>query len=971
MAGRVNVFARLRPFAARENESFAAVSADEAKASITVEDAEGAMEQALRASLGQQQQLNASFDGARLSGAKKYEFDGVFDTESSQAEVFAGVGLPVLNAVLEGYHGCIFAYGQTGSGKTFTLLDSGSASDGHREAGLLPRLVATLFVRARMDGAHVYAVEASSFQVYNEQVDDLLHPTHREGDGHNLAVSRTSAGSGVVDDLTWLACSSANELLELFGKARKNIVYAETRMNKASSRSHACFQLRVSRRPRQGDTNRGTVATLAVVDLAGSERVKRSGVTGKEFKEAVNINGSLLALGNVVSALATGKKHVPFRDSKLTRLLEGRVGGNCRTNLIVCCSPSADSASESVSALSFAARAMKVTVSATINEFDDVLGDATGLAVVPAAPSSQQADAARKTAQAEAAAAVESRRLAEEALHKERVAGERKVNEERDKAAKNAARQQQEAALRLEKAQAKAAADVEAQRLAAQTSKKAAVEHEARAMDFKAKRDELETANKHMQASLATTTSELAAAKQAAETEQRTRRASEAREKTLRAALEARDADGAALAKKLAASEEERVQNEARIAAVTRDMAELEASALETKKELDATLESLASLQRDADEATAQHRRDLEIAASERERLNDALELARSESKRLDAETVRLDAAATAAKAERDTAVAAIAQVQRDTVVNSIASAAIAQAQREALDAHNDTAFQNSEARHRAALESKEAELQQTVRAHTAELEAKQNELHATTKRLETVEASSAQERQRLTDKHDQLEKQLEALEERARVEIRKAEQSRDTAATERAALVEAAKVLENRLREEARASADLAVEIARVRDESVAAARQHQAMLDDERDRGNQMANDLEELADRFAKREPRSQDLEAIDKLRATVEKERQRAKDLMHAALLTQRELEHTRHVDRVFGQESAKHKRQLEIMRRVDVQHGDLPPQTAGGGSRPTSARRRPSSNKVYVKPPHQPAVRGAVKHSMDV
>lgn len=963
-SGRVNVFARLRPFAARENESFAAVSADEAKASISVEDAEGAMEQALRVSLGAQQQLNASFDGARLSGAKKYEFDGVFDTESSQAEVFAGVGLPVLNAVLEGYHGCVFAYGQTGSGKTYTLLDSGSASDGHREAGLLPRLVATLFVRARMDAAHVYAVEASSFQVYNEQVDDLLHPTHREGDGHNLAVSRTPAGNGVVDDLTWLACSSANELLELFGKARKNIVYAETRMNKASSRSHACFQLRVSRRPRQGDTNRGTVATLAVIDLAGSERVKRSGVTGKEFKEAVNINGSLLALGNVVSALATGKKHVPFRDSKLTRLLEGRVGGNCRTNLIVCCSPSADSASESVSALSFAARAMKVTVSATINEFDDVLGDATGLAVVPAAPSSQQAEAARKTAQAEAAAAVESRRRAEEALHKERVSAERKVNEEREKAAKNAARQQHEAALRLEKAQAKAAADVEAQRLEAQTSKKAAVEHEARAMDFKAKRDELETANKQMQASLATTTSELAAAKQAAETEQRTRRASEAREKTLRAALEARDADGAALAQKLAASEEERVQNEARIAAVTRDMAELEASALETKKELDATLESLASLQRDANEATAQHQRDLEKAASERERLNDALELAR-------AETRRLDAAATAAKFERDAAVAAITQVQRDTVVESVASTAIAQAQREALQAQNVAAFQDSEARHRAALESQEAEFQRTVQAHTAELEAKQNELHATTKRLQVVEAEGAQERQRLVDKHDQLERQLEALEERARVEIHKAEQSRDAAATERAALVEAAKVLESRLREEARASADLAAEIARVRDESVAAAREHQAMLDDERDRGNQMANDLEELADRFAKREPRSQDLEAIDKLRATVEKERQRAKDLMQAALLTQRELEHTRHVDRVFGQESAKHKRQREIMRRVDVQHVDLPPQTAGGGSRPTSARRRPSSQaKVYVKPTHQHPVRGAVKHSMD-
>merc|ERR1719188_1898699 len=147
-------------------------------------------------------------------------------------------------------------------------------------------------------------------------------------------------------------------------------------MNKASSRSHAVFQLRITRRPRaQAGAAQGgapqqvecTRARLNVVDLAGSERIKKSGAAGAQFKEATNINKSLLALGNVVSSLAAKKKHVPFRDSKLTRILDGSLGGNCKTALLVCASPASQHANESVGAFEFASRAMRVEVDAKVN----------------------------------------------------------------------------------------------------------------------------------------------------------------------------------------------------------------------------------------------------------------------------------------------------------------------------------------------------------------------------------------------------------------------------------------------------------------------------------------------------------------------------------------------------------------------------------------------------------------------------
>lgn len=338
-----------------------AVEMDDATRTVRVRNDFDAMERVLGG-----QNTEAALVGAE---AKEFHFDAVFPGTAEQRDVFLQVGLPVLRECLKGFNGTILAYGQTGSGKTHSLLHQGQKGS---DAGLLPRLIASLFLQITNDSANVYTVEAAAVQVYNEQIDDLLHPDHQSGGGSNLNVQN----GGVVPGLTWLKCTRPETMMDVFTRARSNVVYAETKMNKASSRSHALFQVRLTKRQRAfaavetgGAPQRmeSIQARLCVVDLAGSERVKKSGVEGAHFKEATAINRSLLAFGNVVSALAAKKAHVPLRDSKLTRILDGSIGGNCRTALLVCASPAAENVAETVSTFDFASRAMRVEVNAKVN----------------------------------------------------------------------------------------------------------------------------------------------------------------------------------------------------------------------------------------------------------------------------------------------------------------------------------------------------------------------------------------------------------------------------------------------------------------------------------------------------------------------------------------------------------------------------------------------------------------------------
>jgi len=292
---------------------------------------------------------------------QQFVFDGVFPPEATQEDVFAEVGRPILCEGMEGFNGTIFAYGQTGSGKTHSLLHRGDEAS---ENGLLPRLVQELFEGIAADPTSAYEVEAAAMQVYNESVDDLLHERHRTGGGHNLSVQ----SNGDVPGLTWEPCQTAEDLSESFARAHCNLVYVETKMNKASSRSHAILQIKITKRSQEGSM----CGRLSIVDLAGSECVKKSGVEGVHFLEAAAINKSLLALGNMVSAMGAKKRHVPFRDSKLTQVLSPCIGDNCKTVLLLCASPSKEHAYETLSSLKFASRAMQIDVNARVNRLLDI-----------------------------------------------------------------------------------------------------------------------------------------------------------------------------------------------------------------------------------------------------------------------------------------------------------------------------------------------------------------------------------------------------------------------------------------------------------------------------------------------------------------------------------------------------------------------------------------------------------------------
>ena len=953
---RVNVFARLRPFSERENGLFVSVRADEAGKKVTVEDAEGAVEQALR----------ASFDGGssqplKESGSKSYEFDGVFDGESSQAEVFAGVGLPVLNAVLQGYHGCVFAYGQTGSGKTFSLLNAGNSTDGHREAGLLPRLVATLFVRARMDGTHAYKVEASSFQIYNEQVDDLLHPQCKEGGGTNLGITRSATEKvGVVENLTWVGCRSANELMDLFAKARKMLIYSETKMNKASSRSHACFQIRVSRRPRtEAESVKGTAAILSVVDLAGSERVKRSGAQGAQFKEAVNINGSLLALGNVVAAMASRKKHVPYRDSKLTRLLEGRVGGNCRTTLIVCASPSADSVSETVSALTFAARAMRVETSAIINQTDDVF-DADGLAVVPVSQDAEKLEAEKKKAAKDAAEALVLRQKAEADLDKERKDKELSLSKAKKEKELALLKSEQEAEARREKDMKENLKTLEEEQKVVRRLTMEVETEKKRAETLSKKLEDLEKEKEFVEKSVTVLKKDVESTKADLQKETQKRLDLESKEVVLqeeivRKASELKESRAAVEKEKEQRKKDkeehrrEKLEADQAIVDLGKQFDLLEAEALETKQELQKAQETLDDMRKTSAQSSQQTAEELDIERKEHAAIRETIEKALQESQ---CQVSQLSTKVASVSRERDEAKHKLFETERHSVIDKITKAAIRNAEsdveKQKLTQETAKVTEQLEAQ-KSNFSAMQGRFEARVKAQNDHLALLQQETASVKTELQLKEEVfqqqlliKTQENDKQQKAHEQLQHQLAALEERATCEIQKANASLESAASEKLKLLDKAKDLEQQMTSEAEKNANLVAEIARVREDNLKTALQYQESLKNERQRTNQVAADLETLADKFQRREPRDQDLQAIDHLRNSVHAERQRAKDLMNQAVETQRELEHARKIDRIFGPESAANRRQREIYRRGEYNN--------------TNNLRPASANKHQRKPP---------------
>ena len=308
--------------------------------------------------------------------AEAFAFDHCYGPEATQPEVYADVGGKVLSAAFEGYNGTIFAYGQTGSGKSHSIM--GAAHD----LGIVPRLAVELF--ERVNDAPVgatFEVTATYAELYNEVISDLLKPERV-----NLAIREDKKRGVHVEGLSEWVVRTPDEIYGLMERGAAQRATGSTRMNELSSRSHAVFIVIVENaRAGEGGFETGAergggpgdarqlvrVGKLNLVDLAGSERVRLTGATGVRLEESKKINQSLSALGNVIKALTESKgrrSHVPYRDSKLTRVLEDSLGGNCKTTMMAMISPALEAFAESLSTVKFANRAKHIKNTARVNE---------------------------------------------------------------------------------------------------------------------------------------------------------------------------------------------------------------------------------------------------------------------------------------------------------------------------------------------------------------------------------------------------------------------------------------------------------------------------------------------------------------------------------------------------------------------------------------------------------------------------
>ncbi|KAL1786906.1 Kinesin KIF18A [Sigmodon hispidus] len=290
----------------------------------------------------------------------KFVFDAVFDETSTQMEVFEHTTKPILHSFLNGYNCTVLAYGATGAGKTHTML--GSAA----EPGVMYLTMLDLFKSIdEIKEEKVCSIAVSYLEVYNEQIRDLLT------NSGPLAVREDPQKGVVVQGLTLHQPKSSEEILQLLSNGNKNRTQHPTDLNATSSRSHAVFQIYLRQEDKTASINQDVrLAKMSLIDLAGSERASASGAKGTRFVEGTNINKSLLALGNVINALADTKRrnqHIPYRNSKLTRLLKDSLGGNCQTIMIAAVSPSSLFYDDTYNTLKYANRAKDIKSSLKSN----------------------------------------------------------------------------------------------------------------------------------------------------------------------------------------------------------------------------------------------------------------------------------------------------------------------------------------------------------------------------------------------------------------------------------------------------------------------------------------------------------------------------------------------------------------------------------------------------------------------------
>ncbi|KAJ3114015.1 Kinesin-like protein kif3a [Phlyctochytrium bullatum] len=316
--------------------------------------------------INRQQASVAIFDPKNQDPPKTFTFDSVFDWNSRQLDVYNTTARPIVESVLNGYNGTIFAYGQTGTGKTFSME---GVRDVPELRGIIPNAFEHIFAQIQASPPTTqYLVRASYLEIYNEEIRDLLNPK-----AGKLEVKERSDVGVYVKDLRTFVIKDVDEMDRLMTFGNKNRSVGATEMNARSSRSHSIFTITVEASERDVEDGSGEcrirAGKLHLVDLAGSERQSKTGATGERLKEATKINLSLSALGNVISALVDGKSsHIPYRDSKLTRLLQDSLGGNARTLMIATLSPASYNYDETLSTLRYANRAKNIKNKPKVNE---------------------------------------------------------------------------------------------------------------------------------------------------------------------------------------------------------------------------------------------------------------------------------------------------------------------------------------------------------------------------------------------------------------------------------------------------------------------------------------------------------------------------------------------------------------------------------------------------------------------------
>ncbi|XP_029295905.1 putative LOC110439812 homolog [Cottoperca gobio] len=337
MKGKIRVFCRIRPVSRTEDAQGGAISVEKIDDySVTVE---------------------------TPRGPREFQFDKVFSAEASQDELFHDTHRLIQSAI-DGYNVCIFAYGQTGSGKTFTMVGDKE----QKNPGIMPRSFNAIFDIIRESSTKFdFKVSAYMLELYNDRLQDLFvslaGEAHAQPQSHGQArrveIKRNRKGVVFAQGAETKEASSAQELYALFQQACANRHISATKMNVESSRSHLIVCIMVESR----NLTNGSVSTgkLSLVDLAGSERAAKTGAKDHQLKEANSINKSLSALGDVISALSAELPHVPYRNSKLTQVMQDSLGGNAKTLMIVNISPSECNVEETLTSLVYATRVKAIT----------------------------------------------------------------------------------------------------------------------------------------------------------------------------------------------------------------------------------------------------------------------------------------------------------------------------------------------------------------------------------------------------------------------------------------------------------------------------------------------------------------------------------------------------------------------------------------------------------------------------------